>query len=79
MSNWDFQSDDVKVSGNYLEHVNTKKGRTMTNAEYYGVDPLTERTDLLCDNYNPDGTKDGTHRHFSVDAYGNIKNWGDHK
>ena len=71
MSNWNEQSKGVLVSGNYLEH--TRKGYNATNARRFGENPLTERTDFLLKN------NDGTHRHLSVDAYGNIKNWGDHR
>ena len=70
MSNWDSQGKGVRVSGNFLDHYG--KGRNITNAEFYGVDPSTERTDFLLNN------GDGTHRHIEVDAYGNKRNWGDH-
>jgi len=66
-SNWSLQSDGVKVSGNYLEH--TRNGYNQTNAERFGCNPLTERTDFLIDNGN------GGHSHISVDSYGNITRW----
>ncbi len=69
MSNWDKQSDGVYVSGNYLEH--TRSGYNQTNAQRFGVDPLTERTDFLLNN------GDGTHAHYSTDAYGNLTKWHD--
>ncbi len=69
MSNWDIQSDGVQVSGNYLEHTNTRRGYSQTNAERFGLDPLTERTDFLIQEQN------GGHSHFSVDASGNITKW----
>lgn len=65
--NWGWQSDGVKVSGNYLDH--KRKGCDKTNAERFGEDPLKERTDLLV--YNDDGT----HNHYTVDNHGNIKKW----
>ncbi len=67
--NWDYQDDDVKVSGNYLEH--TRKGYSQTNAERYGIDPNIGRTDFLINN------GDGTHGHFSIDEQGNYRNWSD--
>lgn len=67
--NWDYQDNDVKVSGNYLEH--ERNGYGQTNAERFGEDPSKGRTDFLLNNGN------GTHRHISVDEYGNFNNWGD--
>lgn len=65
--NWEWQSDGVKVSGNYLDH--KRNGCDKTNAERFGEDPLKGRTDFLIDN------GDGSHEHYSVDDNGNIKRW----
>lgn len=66
---WEYQDDNVKVSGNYLEH--TKSGCSQTNAEKYNEDPYKGRTDFLLNN------GDGTHAHISVDEYGNFDDRGD--
>ena len=68
-NNWDYQNDNVKVSGNYLEH--TRNGYGRTNAERFGVNPNAGRTDFLLNN------GDGTHSHISVDDRGNFTNWGE--
>ena len=67
--NWYDQDDDVKVSGNYLDH--TASGFSTTNAERFGEDPYGGRTDFLLNNGN------GTHAHISVDDQGNFYDWGD--
>lgn len=66
--NWYDQDDDVKVSGNYLDHISN--GRNITNAEYFNEDPNAGRTDFLLNK------GDGIHSHVSVDDKGNFSNWG---
>ncbi len=66
--NWNYQDDNVKVSGNYLDL--TSKGYNQTNAERFNKNPYTGRTVFLINN------GDGTHSHVSVDDKGNYSNWG---
>ena len=68
-NNWNYQDDNVKVSGNYLDH--TRSGYSQTNADRLGENPNIGRTDFLLNN------GDGTHGHISVDEWGNFRNYGD--
>lgn len=70
MSKWVSLGEGIFKSSDYLNHHG--KGRKITNAEFYGVDPNIERTDYLLDN------GDGTHHHYSIDVNGNFHDWGDH-
>ena len=61
------QSDNVKVSGDYLYSI--RNGCDKTNGERFSLDPSIGRTDFLITN------DDGKHAHISVDEHGNLTTW----